>query len=491
MNLAFSSNKHPSTMRSLLQSLQITLGLCGVTIVPIGVLFYWTGQAITLDDLLATLIVVCTLFIGFSVACLYPHIFNIYTLRLPGIFAATYSMMLLIPLPILYSECCPLSKNRNAFLLTTCAGFLCTIAGILLVHHLLPISRQTIRHWFARSTVQVPALYLINLILLVGCLTIFALYIYTVGTLPIIELLTRLDPTVQFGLARENALKLIQGRIVYLFVALRAVLLPYTMLLYFVVALNGRRKVNWLLFAIAASASLTMASATLEKSPVGYNLIALLFTWILVRGKTLSIRITVSLLALALLFPMFVVLAVSNYEHSLSTVLEAIISRVFYVPSQVLLQYFEYFPHHQDFLMGRSLPYISKFFSKGPFPVANTIYLYMYPASIIKSGNANAAYIGNLWADFSWPGVIFGSIFCGMLIQGLQVIILRLPKSPPTIVLQAMLTYQVAMLTSTSIPDFLEATGAAYATGLTIFILLITRAAPTISMHPIQRKDWK
>lgn len=134
----------------------------------------------------------------------------------------------------------------------------------------------------------------------------------------------------------------------------------------------------------------------------------------------------------------------------------------------MLLSYFDYFPRYHDFLNGRAFPWIAKLYPEGSFPVANTVCRLRTLEVAIESCHANGAYLGTLWADFGWLGIFIGGLVTGLFLQGLQILVLRLPKSLPTVTMQAMICFQVMMLTSTTLPDVVMSTGLGYVVLLTV-----------------------
>jgi oligosaccharide repeat unit polymerase len=420
--------------------------------------------------LLGGLCVGVTILVSFSVIFSCPQPFDIRTLRAPGIFVYSYMLIILLPLPFVAVNF-P-GKAQPVFIFATCLGFLSTLGGIVFVQLLAPISRRQTLAWMSKEAFNPPIMMWLSIALLVVCLAIFALYVHQIGDLPILQAIRGNSNTMDLVNARESALKLIPGRIRYVYSTLRNMLFPYVTLLLFVNALIRRNWTTRVVFIVAFCCNMLLAVATLEKSLAGANLIMLAFAWLITRGKKLSIRYILLLGIFAFVFPVFALYAIYQFNIDLSRVLNAIVNRIFVLPAEVLYHYYAFFPDRHEFLLGRTLPYVSKLFPGGAFPITNTIYLFMYPSSEVGSGGANVAYIGGLWADFSWFGVIAGGFIAGAVIQGLQVLIVRLPKSAPSVVLQATLAYWVVMLTSISLPDFLESSGVLYATVLTLSLIL-------------------
>jgi oligosaccharide repeat unit polymerase len=462
-------NKRDSQLnRPVKESDWFLVGLTGI-----GIFLGWLVSILnySVPDLFeAGFITGVTLFITAIIVRLWPHLFDLRTLRLPGFFLASYLVMIIIPATLVYFN--PQFQERRTFLLATNLGFLFFIFGIVAMGILFPSSTKEVQVWIIKPLLSRSKFKPISIVLLSVCLLSLALYISIVGDLPILKALRGGFSAVDLAFARENALKLIRGPIVYLFTLLRNSLLPFVALLLLVIAISSHKIIWKFLFVVALISTLIMSVATLEKSPVVLFVVMLFFTWLLANGRRFSLKLKhlIPIGILAFIFPVAVYLF-AGYGAYPEEILRGIIRRLFYLPSEVLYNYFLYFPGEQNFLLGRALPYISKFFLSGPFPVANRVCLYMRPDNIVLSCNANAAYIGYLWADFGWMGILQGSFLCGMVLQGIQLLILRLPKSAPTIAIQAMFVCQVVYLTSTSFTDLVDPLGRGFVILLMIAML--------------------
>jgi len=443
------------------------VGMIGIAILLGGLVSIFNSSAFE-----AGIITGVTLFIVAIIVRLYPHLFDIRTLRLPGIFLASYLAMIIIPAPLVYFNS-PQSQERVTFLLATNLGFIFFIFGIVAMGIFFPSSTKEVRVWLTKPLLSRPIFKPISIVLLAACLLSLTLYISTVGELPIFMALRGGSSVLALAFARENALKLIPGKIEYLFSLLRSTLLPFVTSLLLVIAISSRKTTWKFLFVVALISTLIMSVATLEKSPTAFFVLMLFFTWLLAHGRRFSLKPThlIPIGILAFIFPVAVLIA-GYGTSSPARILDSIIRRLFYLPSEVLYNYFLYFPRAQNFLLGRSLPYISKLFPSGPFPVANMVCLFMYPDAFLQSCSANAAYVGYLWADFGWAGILLGSFLCGMVLQGIQLLILRLPKSAPTIAIQAMFGGQVIYLTSTSFAGLVDPLGRGFVIILVIAMLL-------------------
>lgn len=155
--------------------------------------------------------------------------------------------------------------------------------------------------------------------------------------------------------------------------------------------------------------------------------------------------------SISLCFPVFVLSASSNFTISIYEIFVSIFVRLFYGPSKVLLAYVDYFSNN-EYLWGKTLPIIAKYFLGGRVWIENIIGL-TYFDSWIESIHANVGYTGYFWADFGWMGVIIGSLLAGFLLQLIQLTIYYLPKSPFTIALYIFAIRRSFYLSSASFAD--------------------------------------
>jgi len=64
--------------------------------------------------------------------------------------------------------------------------------------------------------------------------------------------------------------------------------------------------------------------------------------------------------------------------------------------------------------------------------IANYVFRYMFPWRL-DTGLSPAPFIGYLHADFGLVGVLVGGVLAGMILQGLQVVVTRRPKTVATL----------------------------------------------------------
>ena len=167
------------------------------------------------------------------------------------------------------------------------------------------------------------------------------------------------------------------------------------------------------------------------------------------------------MLAIGLMFafPLFVILTVQHgMGFGLIDAISGILRRLFYVPAYVLYYYFEIFPDQVDYLNGRSIGRFALLMDWKHFNTANYVFRYIFPQGM-PSGLSNAAFIGNLNADFGLIGVLTGGLFAGFLMQSIQIFILRSRKTILNLTVYTFLIYAFWLLNQTALPIVLLSNG--------------------------------
>jgi len=449
----FSIN-HPMTTNTNKLFLESVMCILGLSALLTGILMLIPQNDIPRDILFSGIFVLLTLLISVSVVWYNPHLFNLRTVRLPGFFVLSFSVLILAPLPLVYNDFPELS--RDTFLLVTTGSYIAFLLGIVFFDaYMLKVSPTKTHEWMSAPVQKAEATKLITLVIVTVSFAFLLGYIVYMGSLPVLDAITGKKSGADLLLAREHALKLLPKHIGYAVGYLRKMIFPFATVMTMALALTEKRMIWKLIFIVTLTGNFLIASATLQKSPVGELFIVLVLSWLIIRGRQLSLKWLVILGMTGLIFPIFVIAAVYQFDIESQRILGAIIKRLFYAPSEVLLAYIDYFPKHSDFLSGSTLPHIYRAFTEGRPWIENIIGRH-YFYSGIDSINANAGYLAYLWVNFSWVGILIGGFFFGILLQATQYFIMCLPKIAPLIAFQTILVIHTIMLTSSSFSGFLD-----------------------------------
>lgn len=418
------------------------------------------------------------------------NVLNIRHLTIPGFFYLTY--LIIIFFPALFIAVDKPTPYRDVYLFAVASVLVTVPFGIWAANQVLRFSRKEIGAFFSRPVEEKsPSCHMRVVVgsFLLGAVALVFLYFNEVETVPLLAALK--DPGAYYELAqlREEAFKLLDTRLAYPYFWLRAFLFPFLIMLALGYYLRTHHK-NWLLlFLFSLGAGIFYGSLSLAKMPVATIFLTVFLFIYIYRAGHVSKRFTVLALGLIFAFPMFVILIVQHgMGIGLPDAISAILRRLFYAPAYGLYYYFEIFPDQVGHLYGRSIGRLAWLMGWEYFNSPNYVYQYIFPSGI-RSGSANAAFIGNLNADFGIPAVIIGGLFTGLLMQVLQIFILRSRKTILNLAVYAFLVYAFWTLNQTALPVVLLSNGVI----LVLILPWVIRAMEsffkeTIEIRGIQRR---
>jgi hypothetical protein len=385
-------------------------------------------------------------------------------LTIPGTWYVTYLAMILVPSWFVFlSHPGPTRGRFIAGVLTLLAS---VPAGVALVNRLTRFSRQEIDNYLlapltegaSDSSAMRACVIGLGAALGIGCL-----YLFEVETVPLLHLLRHPGDAMNLVFLREESLKLLASPLTPIYSLLRTLGFPLLILVTLGFWLVRRRRRWLLLFGATLTAGLLYASLSIAKAPVA-EIVLVGWCFLFLRGggrvpRHLLILGAAAGLVLMLAFPFAVVLAVwfSTGVDPLGAML-SIGRRLFYLPAEVLYWYFTLFPGPEGYLHGRTVGDVSWIMGWEYFNAPNYVGR-IGLGSRIASVNANGAFIGYLHADFGPIGVLLGGLSAGAIMQGLQVWLLRRPKTVLNLAIYAFLLFAFWLLHSTSLPIVLASNG--------------------------------
>lgn len=299
-------------------------------------------------------------------------------------------------------------------------------------------------------------------LVLAACAVMVVYYLSQVQTIPLFYMLMHPGSSDTIAQLREDSFKLLApwGPLAYLFAWLRGMVLPFLAM----IALGAlwtipARRAFWIaMFVISLGLAVFFASLSVAKAPVAAVFVMLLFTWYLLKSGRIGPRSIALFLVLILVFPFAVVFIQNGLQvDQLGYATGGILGRIFISPADDLYQYFRAFPDQADFLMGRSVAWV-RLIGLEYFDTANFVALLQNPSTLV-SASSTVAFTGNLWADFGFAGVIYGSFLAGALVQGVQVYLVRQPRDIIHTALYAFLAFALFGLTATSLTTTLVTGG--------------------------------
>ena len=400
------------------------------------------------------------------IAFRYPTSFSLTRFAPMSIFLLTHTLM--IVLPSLYIRMQSPELGAETFFVAVVGVVPLSAVGWWAVVRGTGMRRNQFGDYFGRSTELV--LGRASLVLwfgLVGlCLALVALHLAVVPEYPIKALLSGASP-MDLAHMREASLKTLPiPGIKYLLSWLLAVLFPFALVwtLCRAVLVEGWK---WkLTFMPLLSTALVYATFTLAKAPAAMLVGILFIAYFAVHGRRVPILMMVFGSLSILAIPALLVTMISDAGPTAT--LLGLARRLFLVPAEALVFYFEAFDTEQPFLHGRSISLVAKFLDNDtPFPTANYIYHIIHPGGL-TTGLSNASFVGSMWADFSYMGVIAGPLFVGCFIALSELIISSGRKDVFKVGLHAIVALQVFFLSSRSVTVAMLTGG----WGLAIFLAL-------------------
>ncbi|MBK6732985.1 MAG: hypothetical protein IPG61_02625 [bacterium] len=212
-----------------------------------------------------------------------------------------------------------------------------------------------------------------------------------------------------------------------------------------------------------AGLGIIYASLSIAKQPVAAIFAIMFLVVLIMRGREIKTSSLVAMPIVVLSFPVTVVLmAQSGTGVNFWSAVGAILNRLFYIPAYVLYYYFEVFPHQVGYLNGLTVDKLAAILGRETFDSANYVYRYIYPERI-DSGLANAAFIGNAWADFGFVGVLVSGVVLGFLMQVSQILFFRSQKTLYDLAAYAFLIFGFWLTNSTALPTVLLSNGVIFA----------------------------
>jgi hypothetical protein len=190
----------------------------------------------------------------------------------------------------------------------------------------------------------------------------------------------------------------------------------------------------------------------------------------LYKGGKVGARFVIFLVVFFLAFPFFVIVRDAGMLGPANAI-EGIGRRLFYEPAAGLYYYFEVFPDVVPYQYGATIGKLAWIVGRKPFPSENFVGLYAAPHTL-ASVTANAAFLGNMNADFGMVGCVIGGFLVGVIMQVAQIYIVRRGKSPMSMAVYSFLLFDFALLNSSALPVVLLSHGA-----MLVFLLAWTMKA--------------
>lgn len=133
--------------------------------------------------------------------------------------------------------------------------------------------------------------------------------------------------------------------------------------------------------------------------------------------------------------------------------------RVFKVPGEAALAYFQIFGRSIDYLGWKGNSFLSLLMGEKSVSSAQLLYSYFYTNMFSDTGLMNGAFFAMLYADFGFYSIILGSMFIGYFIGQIQIFLDRLPINAISLSCRSVCSLAVMQLVLTDFTSTLMGRG--------------------------------
>jgi oligosaccharide repeat unit polymerase len=221
--------------------------------------------------------------------------------------------------------------------------------------------------------------------------------------------------------------------------------------------LLSKRKSLGILALISFSLSSFAAIMATQKGPFVWFLFGMFFSYILSqKAGILSIRKAIPIVLVGMGVLVLVDLVFMG-SQGLGSALSSVFSRIFSGGITPSYFYLQYFPEHQDYLLGRSFPNPGGILPFEPYLLTVEVASWVFP-NLEDAGFVStmpAVFWGELYANFGPLGVFCFPFFIGFLISLLVFFFNKLRTSPITIGMSVWMMLHYRTLASTGVSGFI------------------------------------
>jgi len=191
-----------------------------------------------------------------------------------------------------------------------------------------------------------------------------------------------------------------------------------------------KRKIPFLLFLIAFIGNSFTAVMATEKGPFAQILIGLLLVYgiTLLKGK---IPIKATIILLITLFSSLIIFYIFFMgSKDVFSAFVSIFSRALAGSIQPAYHYLEFFPYHQDFLMGRSFPNPGGILPIEPYRMTVEVMNWVNPNDYGIVGTMPTVFWAEAYANFGVLGVILVPFVIGVVLYAVYYLVDKLENTP-------------------------------------------------------------
>lgn len=407
------------------------------------------------------------------------RVLDVKRLTIPGFFYLTYIAIIFIPSIFIVIKKPEPYSYRYFFAFNSV--LLLFPLGIFFINFILKFKPDSIKKYFSKpilkekSSSLLQIIFFIFFLIALSLLCLFMLEsIAKTKTIPLFAMLTQSEKYSTIVQLREESYKLLYSPLSYAYALLRNFLFPLLVIFSFGMYLTHRERKWLLIFFVTLPLALFYAAYSGAKEPVVIIVFLLFFYYyIYKKGQIRKKTILISILTI-FVYPLFVIVMLSfGTGRSIGSMILAIGNRLFYDPALTQYYYFEIFPYKVDFLYGRSLPKLAWLLGMEPFDINKAVAHHVYgPVLRLESIEMAGGFLGNFYADFGFMGVLLGTFLAGLVLQLIQIYMLRRQKTVANLSAYVFMVYVSLFINLTTFTSVLLSRGLI----LALLFLIIVRS---------------
>lgn len=247
-------------------------------------------------------------------------------------------------------------------------------------------------------------------------------------------------------------------------------------LTFYVSWLLRKRLLNLVLFLIAFSISAFVAVMATEKGPFVGLLMALFMAHYITRHNGYVPKKDIVLLGFFVVSILVVFYIYFMGSGSAGQALWSVFSRAFAGSISPAYFYLEYFPQHQEFLMGRTFPNPGGILPFTPFPYTVELMNWKFPGHIEDGvvGTMPTVFWGEAYANFGYAGIPIVAFIMGVLVAILSYFVSKLELNPLTVAFTVWLIFHLKNLSITGFSGFLYDFYMIFVSAVVVIVLFTT-----------------
>lgn len=294
-------------------------------------------------------------------------------------------------------------------------------------------------------------------LLFVLCVAVLYKYLNKVG-FQNIALLNLLDvgSGVEAEVARSAMGNSFEGKYHWYYLFMNKLMI-FSNIAFFLQMLLRPSRYNKILFGVGFLLTTFSMVMAIEKQPMVDYVVALCLTYVLLRqGGNISVKGLIFIGGILIILVSVFYMVFMGAGSFIAGIFSAF-SRTLTGQIQPAYHYLEFFPTHQDYLLGRSFPNPMGLLPFEPYRLTVEIMNWYYPelAKHDIVGSMPTAYWGEMYANFGIIGAIIPPFFVGIALYWLNSLLIRFEPSPISIALFIVSVMHFKNLALTSLTGYL------------------------------------